>query len=91
MAGGANPLVSLLDTGMADGKAVAARALQKLTEEVHGLEKTDQLKMKVFHMSGCADVDCVFVVQQAVGELLGVRLWDRPFKIMEELRRRARS
>merc|ERR1711907_107155 len=67
MAGAANPLVSLLDTGMADGKAVAARALQKLTEEVHGLEKTDQLKMK-----------------QAVGELLGVRQWDRPFKIMEE-------
>ena len=47
MAGAPQPLVSLLDTGMADGKAVAARALQKLTEEVHGLQKADQLRMKV--------------------------------------------
>eukprot|EP00658_Telonema_sp_P-2_P026451 TRINITY_DN20681_c0_g1_i1.p1 TRINITY_DN20681_c0_g1~~TRINITY_DN20681_c0_g1_i1.p1 ORF type:complete len:160 (+),score=40.95 TRINITY_DN20681_c0_g1_i1:116-595(+) len=74
VSGAAVPLVTLLGCGMADGKAVAARALQKLSEDTQGMDKADHLRMK-----------------QAIGEILGVAKWNEPLKIMEELRRRARS
>ena len=73
-------------------QAVAARALQKLSEDTHGLDRADHLRMKVPQLL-CVDhlrlMMCT--LQQTVADLLGVTHWDQPFRIMEELRRRARS